>query len=226
MSARTQRVHFHAAADGSRPLDLSIPLELLAPGPEGADEPAAMLWDRLRGACRGEQTPAGAAAPPMVDGIGLAALQPWVTAPALADALRAAQEFVAEWRELRAVHAARLSNTPLKSPLTEVSTARGLTRAGMRPPSTKCNMPSPLLGAENFNHCRSRARHQSSRHDKPLHSMSPSSIAQAVVELEQRLGSAGAYGVGTDRFMANSSEAQGPPPPGAEYKPVTVSHRV
>lgn len=53
--------------------------------------------------------------------IGLVALQPWVTPSVLRTALAAAQAFVAEWRELRAVHASQLANTILSVPLSEVS---------------------------------------------------------------------------------------------------------
>ncbi|RMZ57207.1 hypothetical protein APUTEX25_004041 [Auxenochlorella protothecoides] len=55
----------------------------------------------------------------VLPGIGLVALQPWVTPGILKAALAGAQAFVAEWRELRAVHAARLADAILGLPLSE-----------------------------------------------------------------------------------------------------------
>uniref|UniRef100_A0A1D2A8V2 DNA annealing helicase and endonuclease ZRANB3 n=1 Tax=Auxenochlorella protothecoides TaxID=3075 RepID=A0A1D2A8V2_AUXPR len=130
VSLNTQRVHFHAALDGTRPLHLSLPMELLLPAGDGGPSPSALLWERLKIYCaqtgwceewRDVATPvqSSSAQTVVLPGIGLVALQPWVTPGILKAALAGAQAFVAEWRELRAVHAARLADAILGLPLSE-----------------------------------------------------------------------------------------------------------
>lgn len=115
-------------------------MELLLPAGDGGPSPSALLWERLKIYCaqtgwceewRDVATPvqSSSAQTVVLPGIGLVALQPWVTPGILKAALAGAQAFVAEWRELRAVHAARLADAILGLPLSEVSCGAGF---GMR----------------------------------------------------------------------------------------------
>lgn len=121
VSKYTQRIHFHGSEDGSRPLLLSLPMELLLDNLPDA-EPLRSLWHRLEPQCRRPGDAPGSRAR-VLPGIGLICPADWVTPAVLFQALKAAQAFVSEWWELRAVHMHRLYGSILCTPLAEV---RGL----------------------------------------------------------------------------------------------------
>jgi hypothetical protein len=145
VSANTQRVHLHGAADGSAPLHLSLPQEaLLAHGSpalqqlleavRAAEQAQGEQQQTQQGGAEGQhgsqggqQGAAVAAAagsgcsPPVIPGVGVVALDPGLGVGRLAAMLAEAHEFAAEWAELRSLFRSRLYNTVLRLPLQEVS---------------------------------------------------------------------------------------------------------
>ncbi|KAK9843831.1 hypothetical protein WJX81_008228 [Elliptochloris bilobata] len=113
VSAHTNRMHFHAAADGSAPLGLSLPLELLQLAAVAALPPALTnLLDAIDRRREDGCTHVGAA--------GVLALDAGVTRAQAAGWIAEAREFAAEWAELRAVFQSRLFGVCVRSPLQEV----------------------------------------------------------------------------------------------------------
>jgi hypothetical protein len=95
VSAHTGRLQLHISCDGSRPLGLSAPMELLLL------EPCPLLED-VGGVLKAGREPGGLAA------CGMVALPQWLGVKQLEEMLEEARGFAAEWRELRAVMKNRL----------------------------------------------------------------------------------------------------------------------
>ncbi|KAK9866369.1 hypothetical protein WJX84_005962 [Apatococcus fuscideae] len=108
VSANTGRVHMHMAADGSRMLGLSLPLELLLMG-EG---PSVTLQDIYRAL---DTRKAGGAA--HVGPAGVLAVIPGTTSKQLKAIVAAARAFAAEWIELRSIFQSKLFGHVLRPPL-------------------------------------------------------------------------------------------------------------
>ena len=119
-------MHLHAAADGSAPLRLSLPLESLL---VGDSPPLGELLQAvsLQPAGSGQQHPQPeqqqqqqGQRPAVIAGVGVLALDRQLSAAKLAAMLAEARDFAAEWRELRGLHQSRLHGRVLRVPLQEV----------------------------------------------------------------------------------------------------------
>ena len=137
-------MHLHAAADGSAPLRLSLPLESLLVGDSPPLEELLQAVS-LEAAGSGQQQQEQQQQPSeqqtqqqqpqqqlpqpqqlqqqrpaVIAGIGLLALDRQLSAAKLAAMLAEARDFAAEWRELRGLHQSRLHGRVLRVPLQEV----------------------------------------------------------------------------------------------------------
>lgn len=147
VSAHSSRIHVHAAADGSQPLGLNVPLEALLDGGGGLTDSVvnaliARCVDQMRGCfgwpavCIGGQHVTSPKSSVMgclhrqqgdesvtMTAAGVLAINPATPIPCLQAALGAARLFVAEWVELRAVHQHKLSGALLQPPLQDAVAA-------------------------------------------------------------------------------------------------------
>ena len=130
VSANTSRLHLHAAADGSAPLRLSLPLESLLVGDSPPLEELLQAVS-LQPAGSGQQHPQPeqqqpeqqqpqGQRPAVIAGVGVLALDRQLSAAKLAAMLAEARDLAAEWRELRGLHQSRLHGRVLRVPLQEV----------------------------------------------------------------------------------------------------------
>lgn len=127
VSGHTQRVHFHAASDRSRPLRLSMPLETLLSAPADATiiaelrrEVGAMLSSRRGKESNAEEKPNGV----VLSGIGPVALDTSIITDDVRQfdaAIAAAHAFAKEWRELSSATRSRLTGQLLQLPLEEAA---------------------------------------------------------------------------------------------------------
>ena len=118
-------MHLHAAADGSAPLRLSLPLESLLVGDSPPLEELLQAVS-LQPTGSGQQHPQPeqqqqqGQRPAVIAGVGVLALDRQLSAAKLAAMLAEARDFAAEWRELRGLHQSRLHGRVLRVPLQEV----------------------------------------------------------------------------------------------------------
>ncbi|KAK9812930.1 hypothetical protein WJX72_005929 [[Myrmecia] bisecta] len=106
VSANTNRVHFHSKPNGSAPLGLSLPLELLQmPGTP------ATLADLLQALDNRPQVAVH------VGPAGVLALQPHISRADVEAWVADAREFAAEWVEMRSVFQSKLFGQVLRHPL-------------------------------------------------------------------------------------------------------------
>ena len=123
-------MHLHAAADGSAPLRLSLPLESLLVGDSPPLEELLQAVS-LQPTGSGQQHPQPeqqqpeqqqqqGQRPAVIAGVGVLALDRQLSAAKLAAMLAEARDFAAERRELRGLHQSRLHGRVLRVPLQEV----------------------------------------------------------------------------------------------------------
>lgn len=128
VSAHTHRVHFHAAADRTQRVNLSLPLEALCVGDAPClGELITAVTHQLETAAVGQGIGKPGA---VVSGIGPVAVDLRIihSVPRLRSAIAAAKAFAREWRELKAADRSRLVNKVLQPPL-EAAVEEVLARA-------------------------------------------------------------------------------------------------
>ena len=147
VSTHTQRVHFHAASDRTKPLLLSLPLEsLVVEGASAIRETIAAVREQIKNASENNNTqkifdattttptrtpppPSSSSAPlqriTVVGGVGPIAIDLSIipSISVLENAIAAARLFAYEWKELPAAARSRLTNTLLQTPLDDAVTA-------------------------------------------------------------------------------------------------------